>query len=145
MEQQIILSVRGQQFYENEQKPEVTELVTEGTWEQDEQGKITIRYEETELTGLEGTSTTFHIVPGCVTLIRQGKLNSEMVFEYDRRHLSMYATPYGTIAIGVNTHKMSVDLDDNGGDVEIHYSLEVDHAVMSENLFSLNIRPKLPQ
>ncbi len=145
MEQPIILSVRGQQFYENQPQPEVTELVTEGTWDQTEDGTITIRYEETELTGLEGTSTTFHITPGCVTLIRQGKLNSEMVFEYDRRHLSMYATPYGTIAIGVNTHKMSVDLDDDGGEVEIHYALEVDHAVMSENIFQLNVKAKQAQ
>ena len=140
MEKPIILSVRGQQLYENQQ-PEVTELVTEGTWEQDEQGQITLRYQETELTGLEGTSTTFHIVPGCVTLIREGQLNSEMVFEYGRRHLSMYATPYGTIAIGVNTRSMSVDLNEDGGQVEIHYTLEVDHAVMSENLFHLSVKP----
>ena len=142
MEQQIILSVRGQQIYDNQQQPEVTELVTEGTWEQTGDGQITLRYEETELTGLEGTSTTFHIVPGCVTLIRQGQLNSEMVFEEGRRHLSMYATPYGTIAIGVNTHKMTLDLTDGLGEVEIHYSLEVDHAVMSENLFQISVRPK---
>lgn len=139
MEQQVILSVKGQQIYEN-QPPEVTELVTEGALKRDGDGSITLRYQETELTGLEGTETTFHIVPGCVTLLRQGQLNSEMVFEQGRRHLSMYATPYGTIAIGVNTHKMDLELDENGGQVEIHYSLEVDHAVVSENLFQIGVR-----
>lgn len=144
MEKQVILTVKTQQIYDNPAKPEVTELVSEGVMTQ-EDGALVLTYQETELTGLEGTTTTFRILPGCVTLVRSGTLNNEMVFEYGRLHLSMYATPYGTMSIGVNTRRMAVDLGEDGGEVEIHYCLEVDHAVMSENQFHISVRPKLAQ
>lgn len=134
MDKNVILSIRGQQVYDKEE-PEVTELVTEGTLIPGEDGRFTLRYQESELTGLEGTNTTIAVETGRVTILREGQVNSQMVFEEGRRHLSMYNTPYGALAIGVNTRRMKVV----PGTIEIDYALEVDHAVASENLFQINI------
>ena len=134
MKQVVVLSIRGSQRYEN-QEPEIIELVTEGTLTPHEGGNYTVRYQESELTGLEGTQTTIQVESGSVTILREGQVNSQMVFEEGRRHLSMYNTPYGARAIGVNTRRMKVV----PGTIEIDYALEVDHAVASENLFQINI------
>ena len=81
-----------------------------------------------------------------VSILREGQVNSQMVFETGRRHLTMYNTPYGTMAIGVKTRKMKVDLDETGGSIEIDYALEVDHAVAGENLFQIYVRTRnIPQ
>lgn len=141
MEYRAILSIQGQQIYSPNEEPEVTQLVTEAVMTLTEE-EITLRYEETELTGLEGTTTTFSIRPGFVTLLRQGQVNSEMVFEQGRRHLSMYSTPYGTMSVGINTRRMVIDLDETGGNLEIDYSLEINHAVASENIFSVFVKVK---
>ena len=144
MEQTVILSIRGQQTIDNAE-PEVTELVTEGTLSRSGAG-YTLRYQESELTGLEGTQTTFQIEPGRVTLLREGQVNSQMVFEEGRRHLSMYNTPYGALSIGVNTRRMKVKLGETGGDIEIDYAIEIDHAVAGENLFRINVKSRnIPQ
>lgn len=148
MDHNVILSIRGQQTYDNSD-PEVIELITEGTLTPGGEGKYTLCYQESQLTGLEGTRTTIQVEPGCVTILREGEVNSQMVFEQGRVHLSMYNTPYGALAIGVNTRKMKVDLNRAGGDLEIDYALEVDHAVASENLFHINVKTRegrvLPQ
>ena len=145
MDKNVILSIRGQQVYDKEE-PEVTELVTEGTLIPGEDGRFTLRYQESELTGLEGTNTTIAVETGRVTILREGQVNSQMVFQEGRRHLTMYNTPYGTLAIGVNTRHMKVDLDETGGSIEINYALEVDHAVAGENLFQIYVRTRnIPQ
>lgn len=148
MDKNVILSIRGQQIVDNGE-PEVTELVTEGTLSSDGSDEYTLSYQESELTGLEGTQTTFQIEKGRVTLLREGQVNSQMVFEEGRRHLSLYNTPYGALSIGVNTRRMKVHLGESGGEIEINYALEVDHAVAGENLFHISIRERggrtLPQ
>lgn len=141
MEHQVILSIRGQQTVGGEE-PEVTELVTEGTLVRDEGNGYTLRYQESELTGMEGTQTTIRVEANRVTILRAGQVNSQMVFEAGRRHLSMYNTPYGALSIGVNTRRMKVDVGETGGDIEIDYAFEVDHAVASLNLFHINVRER---
>ena len=60
----VMISVRGEQYFDDVD-PNATELMTEGTLEQTEDGFL-LSYQETELTGMEGTLTTFEIGPGRV-------------------------------------------------------------------------------
>ena len=143
MDKDVILSIRGQQIFDNGE-PEVTELVTEGTLSSDGDEEYTLSYQESELTGLEGTLTTFQIEPERITLLRIGEVNSQMVFEQGRRHLSLYDTPYGSLSVGVSTRKMHAELGLSGGSIEIDYAIEIDHAVAGQNLFQINVREKRP-
>ena len=135
----VIISIKGKQLYA-ECAPEEIELVTAGTMERDGQGGCTISYQESELTGLEGTLTTIQVDGEQVTLLRVGEFNSQMVFQEGRRHLSMYNTPYGAMTIGVNTRHLLADLNDQGGDIEVDYSVEVDHALAGRNIFRINVK-----
>ena len=138
MEKDVIISIKGTQKYENADQ-DVIELVTEGRLER-EGGSYTLSYQESELTGLEGTLTTFQIEPERVTLLRVGEYNSQMVFEEGRRHMAMYNTPYGAMTVGVNTRHLLAELDDQGGDIEIDYAIEIDHTVAGRNVFQINVR-----
>ena len=68
----VMISVRGEQYYDGVD-PDSTELMTEGTLEQTADG-LRISYQETELTGMEGTCTTFEIGPSRVILRRSGSV-----------------------------------------------------------------------
>ncbi|MDE6280452.1 MAG: DUF1934 domain-containing protein, partial [Oscillospiraceae bacterium] len=115
MTDNVIISIKGKQLYA-ESSPDEIELVTSGTLKRDGLGGFTVSYQESELTGLEGTTTKLHIHGGKVTLLREGNINSQMVFEEGRRHLSMYETPYGELSIGVNTRRMRSTRGEAGGD-----------------------------
>lgn len=142
----VIISIKGKQIYA-ENSPDEMELVTSGTLKREGRGKYSISYQESELTGLEGTTTSLLIDGGKVTLLREGSINSQMVFEEGRRHLSMYETPYGALSIGVNTRRMRSTVGDKGGDLEIDYAIEIDNLLAGQNLFRMNVKknPALPQ
>ena len=138
MDKSVIISIKGRQSYENVED-ETIELVTEGLLAKEGEGAYTLSYQESELTGLEGTLTTIQVEGEQVTLMRVGEFNAQMVFQEGRRHLSMYNTPYGAMAIGVNTRHLLADLNDHGGDIEIDYAIEVDHAIAGRNIFQIKV------
>lgn len=140
MEKEVVISIKGMQSYEGA-LPDVIELVTEGRLARDGAG-YTLSYQESELTGLEGTLTTIQVDGEQVTLLRVGEFNSQLVFQEGRRHLSVYNTPYGAMEIGVHTRHLLAELNDQGGDIEVDYSVEVDHALAGRNIFRINVRDK---
>lgn len=139
MDKSVIISIKGLQSYEGKEN-EPIELVTQGRLTGDLDSGYTLSYQESRLTGLEGTLTTFQIDRDRITLMRVGEVNSQMVFQEGRRHLSMYDTPYGALTVGVDTHKAHSSIDETGGDIEINYAIEIDHAVAGENFFRINVR-----
>ncbi|WP_337602561.1 DUF1934 domain-containing protein, partial [Dysosmobacter welbionis] len=87
----VLLFIRGEQYFDDVD-PDATELTTEGTLELTEEGLL-LTYQETALTGMEGTTTTFEVSGPQVILRRVGSVNSQMVFEEGRQHTSLYETP----------------------------------------------------
>ena len=138
MEKEVVISIKGMQNFEGA-LPDVIELVTEGRLVRDGES-YTLSYQESELTGLEGTLTTIQVDGEQVTLMRVGEFNSQLVFQEGRRHFSMYNTPYGAMTIGVNTRHLLAQLTDQGGDIEVDYSVEVDHALAGRNVFRISVR-----
>lgn len=63
MEKPVIISIRGVQSLEPGEE-DVMELVTQGVLRQEEGEGFSLSYLESELTGLEGTTTTFRIAAG---------------------------------------------------------------------------------
>ena len=138
MEKEVVISIKGMQQYEGA-LPDAVELVTAGRLARDGTG-YTLSYQESELTGLEGTLTTIQVDGEQVTLMRVGEFNSQLVFQEGRRHLSMYNTPYGAMSVGVNTRHLLTQLNDQGGNIEVDYTIEVDHALAGRNVFRIDVK-----
>ena len=136
----VLLSIRGEQYFDDID-PDATELMTEGTMALTEDG-IVLSYEESELTGMEGTTTTFEVKGPRVTLTRSGAVNSQMVFEEGRQHPSRYEAPCGELSVGVQTSELKHNLSERGGLMEIKYSIAVEHTVTGRNCFKIRVRRK---
>ena len=138
MEKQIILFVRGEQTYDSV-SPEVTELATEGlmTIEGEE---VTLTYQESELTGMDGTTTRFIVRGDTVVLERTGMIVSRMEFKQGERSSSFYETPWGTMAVDIATTKLAHRLTERGGVMEIAFTIAVNHQVTGENRFKVRVR-----
>ena len=136
----VMLSVKGEQYFDGVD-PDATELMTEGTLCLTENGMI-LSYEETELTGMEGTTTTFELSGPRVTLTRSGAVNSQMVFEEGRQHTSLYETPYGELSVDIQTSVLKHNLSERGGILEIKYSIAVEHTVTGRNMFKIRVKRK---
>ena len=142
MEKDVIISIRGTQDYSGTD-PDTMELVTEGKLAVQD-GALCLSYEESELTGMEGTTTVFQVEPEEVTLLRLGSVQSEMVFEEGRRHMSLYSTPYGNMEIGVRARRLNSTLELTGGRLEIDYDIEINHMLAGQSLFRIDVRENTP-
>ena len=136
----VLLSIRGEQYFDGID-PDATELMTEGFMTLTEDGMV-LSYEESELTGMEGTTTTFEVKGPRVTLIRSGAVNSQMVFEEGRQHTSLYETPFGELSVDIQTSELKHNLSERGGLMEIKYSIAVEHTVTGRNCFKIRVRRK---
>ena len=136
----VTLSIRGQQSYAD-QEPEVIELVTEGTLEALDDG-WKLCYEESDLTGLAGVRTTFQIQDKTVTLIRSGKLNSQMVFQEGVPHDSLYQMEFGALMLTVCATEVKTDLTEDGGTIDLKYNIEVEQNAAGMIEYHLEIKTK---
>ncbi len=136
----VMLSIRGEQYFDDID-PDSTELMTEGTMTLTPEG-MRLSYEETALTGMEGTTTTFEVKARQVILTRSGKVNSQMIFEEGRQHTSLYETPFGELPVDIQTSKLAHNLTERGGVMEIKYSIAVAHTVTGRNCFKIRVKRK---
>lgn len=136
----VILSIQGRQSYAG-QDPEVIRLDTEGTMEFRD-GGWDITYEESELTGLAGVTTTFRVEPGKVSLVRTGKLSSTMIFQEGIPHDSLYQMDFGALMITVKATRLFYDIVEDGGCIDLIYHIVIEDTEAGEVDYHLDIRAK---
>ena len=134
----VIISVNGRQSFGSDEMNSI-ELITEGKYYKKDEAYYII-YKESEITGMEGTTTTLKIVDGKVTLMRFGMTNSQFIFERGQKHVSYYDTYYGAFTVGIYTHDVWINVDENGGEVRVDYMVEIDSHPTGANDFHMFIR-----
>lgn len=134
----VMLSIRGRQAYE-EQEPDVIELVTEGTMDFRD-GGWDIRYEESDLTGLAGVTTTFRVEPERVVLTRKGKLNSQMIFQTGVAYDTLYQMEFGTLMMRITAKYVMFDIVSDGGYIDLSYDIEIENTAAGRIDYHLDIR-----
>lgn len=137
----VLLTIRSEQHFED-MAPDSIELVTEGSLTPTGEGGLILSYQESELTGLEGTTTSFEVRGPQVILSRTGSVNSQMVFEEGKQHTSLYETPFGELAIDIQTSRLRHSLTERGGLLDLRYSISVDHSATGRNAFKIRVRRK---
>ena len=140
MKQNVLLNIRGRQTYQD-QEPDVIDLFTEGSMEFRD-GGWDITYEETELTGLAGVTTTLRVEPSRVILTRTGRLNSQMVFEQGVSHDSLYDMEFGALLLTVTAKSMFYDIVPDGGTVDLAYEINIENSQAGVIDYHLDIRRK---
>ena len=137
MEKKAMLNVKGLRRSEQEDD-EAVDFTTEAMYYK-EDGFFAVEYEESELTGMEGTHTRIEFRPGGVSIIRTGTNASHLIFEAGKRHVTMYETEVGMLEVAVYSDSVDSDFDDNGGEAAFDYSLEGNGQETSYNEFEMKV------
>ncbi len=120
-------------FAEDDVSEESSTLTTDCTIA-DKGGRIEIEYEESEITGMDGSVTKLFFDrdnPTLVSLLREGSVSTAFVFESGRRHLCVYNTPYFPIELCVDTLELENKLTFDGGSFRAVYLVEM-NGVLAE-------------
>ena len=140
MKRDVTLAIKGSQTYQD-QAPEIIELRTDGIMEF-RNGGWDISYEESELTGLAGVTTTFRVEPGKVTLTRKGPLDSQMIFQENVVHESLYQMPFGALLLSVKATRVFFDIVPDGGVIDLSYDISIENSESGVIDYHLDIRAK---
>jgi uncharacterized beta-barrel protein YwiB (DUF1934 family) len=123
MDKNVIVTLVGLQINEG-MEPDVMELVTEGTYKKSGDSHF-ISFQESETTGMEGTTTTIKASGDVLTLTRFGSVNSEFIFQRGKKHLSHYDTNFGAFTIDINARNVEIDIGEHRGNIRIGYDMAI--------------------
>ena len=119
MEKSAVISIRS---FSDLDKDEVIEVVTPGKFHLGE-SEFKAVYEETEISGMDGTTTTLVIKDDVLVLEREGSTSTRMEFKKGEDVISLYNTPYGMMNINISTKELDIDMDEDGGVIYTKYVL----------------------
>ena len=89
---------------------------------------------------MEGVTTSFLVQPGNIVLTRSGKLHSQMVFQLGIAHDSLYQMDFGALMITVCATKLQADLTENGGTVDLEYTIEIENTAAGTIDYHLEVK-----
>ena len=134
MQENFLITIKG--TMEQRGDSDTVELMTRGSLVHKE-GAYYIVYKETEATGYEGCTTTVKVAEDArkVSMLRYGKVPSQLIIEKGTRHLCHYETGYGAISLGVAADVIAHELTEEGGKLKFSYTLDSG----AENFISRNL------
>jgi len=111
----------------------------------EENGRLSICYDESRLTGLEGTSTmvSFSLEdPTVVSVTRSGAVRTALVIEKGVRHFCTYETPFANFEIctfGIDTEN---NMTETGGTIVLNYLIEFRGTLIQHTVLTLRAKTK---
>lgn len=142
-EEKVSLRVKGHVVREDQQTEDM-ELIADGVFTEDD-GLLRYTYEESEASGMEGTETTVQIEGDDVSIIRLGAVTSILQFELGKRNVSMYGTPHGDIAMGLQTDEVKIAKNEKGKVEQVDVTYRVDLQGFPQSLNTISIEIEYPE
>ena len=89
---------------------------------------FSLSYEESELTGMAGSSSQLSFMrsqPELVTMLRSGSVSTALVFEPNKRHFCTYKTPFMPFEVCVHTLMIDNKLLGDTATLDLDYIVEI--------------------
>ncbi len=137
MKKNVVINIRGVQRQGEDN--DSTELITIGHFFKKDD-KYFIAYEESDMSGFKGCNTVVSIDPKKVSMNRYGQVRNTITVEKGVRHQSRYSTGYGDITVGVMGSDIKLDFNDNGGELHMSYTLDINTSLASENEIHITVK-----
>ena len=126
MTKDVLLSIKGLQIGENEQNDTI-EVISPGDY-YFRNGKHFFMYEE--------------VMEGQKESTKKGAVNVHMIFEKNKKNITYYNTPYGSLLVGIDAYRVDVREKENEITVEVEYALEINNEHLADCHIRILANPK---
>lgn len=125
MTKEVIVTLRGVHNTEQEQG-EPIETVSGGTYSYND-GIHEIQYEEIDEEDQQITKVTLRVDQDSVSMVKEGQLNTQMLFRQNQKTTSCYQTPYGDLVMGIDTECIEVQNTEECLEINMAYELDMNN------------------
>lgn len=140
MTKEVLVSISGLQYAE-ELDQEPVEVITSGDYYK-KNDKHYIIYDEV-MEGFEGTTKNIiKLSDGFLDITKRGAVNVHMMFEKNKKNVTYYYTPYGSLLIGIEATKIEMEETEQDIHVTVEYILEVNYEHMADCKIKMNVKSK---
>lgn len=140
MTKDVLVSISGLQFSAEDQN-EPVELITSANYYK-KNGKHYIVYDEVTEGFSDTTKNIIKLGEESLDITKRGVTNVHMMFEKDKKNVTYYYTPYGSLLVGIDATDIKVLETEHDINVKVDYALEVNYQHMADCSISMSIKSK---
>lgn len=135
----VLINIKGIQGIDD--STDTIEFTSEGRFGIKD-GEFFISYDEGQMfeDNVDVKTLIFIKKDKTVTLERKGSINSKMLIEEGKRNSCFYNTPIGDLVISIFGEKIECDLTENGGKINLSYTIDSDMKMISRNQVNISVR-----
>ena len=130
MTKDVLIAIKGLQFEEAEDAEEI-EVIQRGQYFQ-RNGSHFLVYEEP----IEGTTDTIlnriKFKEDEVLVTKKGAVNTMLSFRKNEKNMTNYATPFGNLVMGIHTHQIDLNMQEDKLLVHVDYALDVNYEFLAD-------------
>ncbi|MBQ3786721.1 MAG: DUF1934 domain-containing protein [Lachnospiraceae bacterium] len=139
MKKDVLVAIRGLQIDESSDEDAV-EILVNGRYNA-KNGRHFLRFEQYEEDGTP-TKNILTFDEKAMELTRRGGTQLHMTFMDKEKTMTSYTTPFGSLMVGVNTDRISVEESDDRIHAEVDYGLEFNYEYVADCQLSVDITPR---
>ena len=140
MTNEVLVSISGLQMAPDEQTDSV-EVIAPGEYYY-RNNKHFVIYDEVAEGESEATNNIFKFNGDMMEVTRKGPANVHLVFEKNKKNVTYYYTPFGSLNVGIEARSIEVTEEENEIKVNVKYALEVNYEHVAECDIVLTVKSK---
>ena len=138
MDKDVWVSVAGLQF-DGTSEGEKIEIITPGNYYKKNKHHY-VTYDEITEGSDEVTKNVVRFDGDMLTISKSGFTNVEMVFEKNKRNMTNYVTPYGSLIVGIDTDRIDIRESDDVINIDIDYALDINYEHLADCRIKMEIK-----
>lgn len=144
MTKEILVKISGMQFTadnEDPNEPEPVEIIAPGEYYY-KNGKHYILYDEF-MDGFDSvTKNVLKLKDDSLEITKRGSSNVHMVFEKDKKNMTCYTTPFGSLMMGIDARRISVEESEEEIYAQVEYGLDINYEHLADCTIQLHVQSK---
>ena len=138
MDKNVWVSVAGIQYGSNPEGDKI-EIITPGSYSK-KKDKHFLTYDEVAEDGDGVTKNEVSFGKDMFSITKSGFTNVEMIFEKNKRNMTNYITPYGSLLVGIDTDRIDIRESDDSINIDIDYALDINYEHLADCKIKMEIR-----
>ena len=140
MTKEVLLSIKGLQM-SPEDGEDTVEMIAPGEYHF-RNDKHFVLYDEVMEGQGEVTKNIVKFQDDYMEITKKGPCSVHMIFEKNKKNVTYYYTPYGSLLIGIDAHKVQIEEKEDSILARVEYSLEINCEHIADCDINIEVRPK---